>query len=132
MKKICSKHRLWVHVRTATIYKNILYILPCKPQFYYIKVGCKGVYITQTCKKDLASSRRGPYLCLAQNTNTCHNFEGRTGAVVSVADYGPGVPGSRPGRRFAVPCGLEQVTFTSCLVLAKPRKPWTHADFDRL
>ena len=23
-------------------------ISPCKPQFYYIKVGCKGVFITQT------------------------------------------------------------------------------------
>ena len=22
---------------------------PCKPQFYYIKVGCKGVYIILTC-----------------------------------------------------------------------------------
>ena len=32
-----SKHRLWVHVRTASM------IYPCKPQFYYIKVGCKGV-----------------------------------------------------------------------------------------
>ena len=36
-----------------------------------------------------------------------------------------GVPGSRPGR-FAVRCGLEQVTFTPCLVLVKPRKPWTY------
>ena len=25
---------------------------PCKPQFYYIKVGRKGVYITQTCYPD--------------------------------------------------------------------------------
>ena len=54
----CSKHRLWVLVRTAsarrfyrvpTIYvfdrnkKNNVY--PCKPQFYYIKVGFKGVNI---------------------------------------------------------------------------------------
>ena len=30
----------------AKIRKNVY---PCKPQFYYIKVGCKGVYITQTC-----------------------------------------------------------------------------------
>ena len=22
---------------------------PCKPQVYYIKVGCKGVYITRPC-----------------------------------------------------------------------------------
>ena len=36
-----------------------------------------------------------------------------------------GVPGSRPGR-VAIRCGLEQVTFTHCLVLVKPRKPWTY------
>ena len=24
-------------------------VYPCKPRFYYIKVGCKGVYITRTC-----------------------------------------------------------------------------------
>ena len=25
---------------------------PCKPQFYNIKVGCKGLYITRTCYHD--------------------------------------------------------------------------------
>ena len=25
---------------------------PCKPQFYYIKVGCKGVFTTWTCCPD--------------------------------------------------------------------------------
>ena len=35
-----------------------------------------------------------------------------------------GVPGSRLDRG-TVCCGLEQVTFTHCLVLIKPRKPWT-------
>ena len=47
----CSKHRSWVHVRTASltstydlcfrakIRKNVY---PCKPQFYYIKVGVRG------------------------------------------------------------------------------------------
>ena len=29
----------------SKIRKNVY---PCKPQFYYIKVGCKGVYITRT------------------------------------------------------------------------------------
>ena len=24
----------------------------CIPQFYYIKVGCKGVFVTQTCFHD--------------------------------------------------------------------------------
>ena len=27
-------------------------VYPCKPQFYYIKVGCKGVFFTQTCFRD--------------------------------------------------------------------------------
>ena len=36
-----------------------------------------------------------------------------------------GVSGSRPGR-VAIRCGLEQVTFTPCLVLVKPRKPWMY------
>ena len=33
----------------AKIRKNVY---PCKPQFYYIKVGCKGVFITRTCFRD--------------------------------------------------------------------------------
>ena len=32
--------------------KNKKKIYLCKPQFYYIKVGCKGVYITRTCYHD--------------------------------------------------------------------------------
>ena len=35
-----------------------------------------------------------------------------------------GVPGSRPGQG-TVCYGIEQVTFTNCLVLVKPRKLWT-------
>ena len=27
-------------------------VYPCKPKFYYIKVGCKGVYITRTYYPD--------------------------------------------------------------------------------
>ena len=42
-KAICSPlFQSWGH--------NNLY--PCKPQFYYIKVGCKGVYISRTCLHD--------------------------------------------------------------------------------
>ena len=26
---------------------------PCKPQFYYIKVWCKGVFISRTCLHDV-------------------------------------------------------------------------------
>ena len=28
-------------------------VYPCKPQFYYIKVGCKGVFVTRTCFLDV-------------------------------------------------------------------------------
>ena len=31
-------------------YENNVY--PCKSQFYYMKVGCKGVFITRTCLYD--------------------------------------------------------------------------------
>ena len=27
-------------------------VYPCKPQFYYIKVGCKGAFSTRTCFRD--------------------------------------------------------------------------------
>ena len=37
----------------AKIRKNVY---PCKPQFYYIKVGCKGVFVTRTCFRDENSS----------------------------------------------------------------------------
>ena len=28
------------------------HVYPRKPQFYYIKVGCKGVFVTHTCFRD--------------------------------------------------------------------------------
>ena len=34
---------------------------PCKPQFYYIKVGCKGVYITGTCLHDVLARVLDPF-----------------------------------------------------------------------
>ena len=34
----------------AKIRKNVY---PRKPQFYYIKVGCKGVFVTRTCFRDV-------------------------------------------------------------------------------
>ena len=33
----------------AGIGKNVY---PCTTQFHYIKVGCKGVFITRTCLRD--------------------------------------------------------------------------------
>ena len=44
--------------------------------------------------------------------------------VVRASYFGPGVPGSNPGR-CTFRCGLEQVTFIPCLVLVKHRKRWT-------
>ena len=46
----CSKHRLWVHVRTDSLSTHNLCLTclrakirkTCNPIFYYIKVGCKG------------------------------------------------------------------------------------------
>ena len=35
--------------------RKIVYL--CKPQFYYIKVGCKGVFVTRTCFRDETESR---------------------------------------------------------------------------
>ena len=32
--------------------KNKKKVYPCKPQFYYIKVGCKGVFVTRSCFRD--------------------------------------------------------------------------------
>ena len=59
-----QKHRLWGLVRTASACQGISNeypqfmvlsrnkknnVYPCKPQFYYIKVGFKGVNIIQVC-----------------------------------------------------------------------------------
>ena len=35
--------------------KNKKHVYPCKPQFYYIKVGCKGVFVTRTCFRDVSA-----------------------------------------------------------------------------
>ena len=63
----CSKHRLWVLVRTASPrrggsneYPQSMFlsrnkknnVYPCKPQYYNIKVGFKGVKIIQACFRD--------------------------------------------------------------------------------
>ena len=34
---------------------------PCKPQFYYINVGCKGVFISRTCLHDEPAQEKGGY-----------------------------------------------------------------------
>ena len=37
--------------------KKEKYVYPSKPHFFYIKVGCKGVFITRTCYPDVFSER---------------------------------------------------------------------------
>ena len=45
----------------AKIRKNVY---PCKPQFYCIKVGCKGVFVTRTCFRDV--------FCICENKGADH------------------------------------------------------------
>ena len=45
---------------------NKKYVYPCKPQFYYIKVGFKGVFIARTSFPDALPSFK--------KKNTLHNF----------------------------------------------------------
>ena len=59
----CSKHRLWVLVRwggsneypqsTFLIWNKKNNVNPCKPKFYYIKVGFNGVKIIKACFRDV-------------------------------------------------------------------------------
>ena len=37
--------------------KNKKKVYPCKPQFYYIKMGCKGVFVTRTRFRDVRIQR---------------------------------------------------------------------------
>ena len=39
--------------------KNKKKVYPCKPQFYYIKVGCKWVYIIRICFRDVRGASHG-------------------------------------------------------------------------
>ena len=55
-----TKHRLWVHVRTASFWikKNKQkYVYSCIHQFYNANVGFKGVYIAWTCLPDVLANQ---------------------------------------------------------------------------
>ena len=41
---------------------EIINAYPCKPQYYYIKAGCKGVYITRACHPGVIRRREYIYL----------------------------------------------------------------------
>ena len=53
----------------AKIIKNVY---PCTPHFYYIKVGCKGVYISRTCLHDDCSACVDPMLICAFAARLCN------------------------------------------------------------
>ena len=38
-------------------------VYPCKPQFYYIKVECNGVFVTGTCFRDGKILQRTQLTC---------------------------------------------------------------------
>ena len=50
----------------AKIRKNVY---PCTPQFYYTKVGCKGVFVTRTCFRDV------PYLDLSPTNSVSDDIK---------------------------------------------------------
>ena len=68
--------------KVLTIYvleqsKNNRYYDPCKPQFYYIKVGFKGVFIAWTCFPDVFM-----FLTMTLSCSTCNpQFRARIGLV---------------------------------------------------
>ena len=51
--------------------KNKKKVYPCKPQFYYIKVGCKEVFVTRTCFRDVVNELQKQKMVLSQ---TCLNI----------------------------------------------------------
>ena len=44
--------------------KNKKKVYPCKPKFYYIKVGCKGVFVSGTFFRDVSLSTRSDLHCM--------------------------------------------------------------------
>ena len=69
---ICLKHRLWVLVRTDNEYPQSIFlssnkknnVYPYKPQFYYIKVGFKGLKITSACFRNECLWSKSSWSCL--------------------------------------------------------------------
>ena len=53
--------------------KIIFFVYTCKPQFYYIKVGCKGVYIIRTCYPDAYMKFQNDISYIHIHTRTSRN-----------------------------------------------------------
>ena len=43
--------------------KNKKKVYPCKHQFYYVKKGCEGVFVTRTCFRDATASGSNAFIC---------------------------------------------------------------------
>ena len=56
--------------------KNKKKVYTCKPQFHYIKVGCKGVFVTRNCFRDEQISLHAHnMLCKTRNTVNAAAYE---------------------------------------------------------
>ena len=104
-----------------------------------------GLYLTPyfRCANGEDSNETAKMCFAGQLFDNCHNLKKSWAKLAHKQSQGgglvqwlalmtkskdQGVPGSRPGL-VAVRCGLEQVTFTPCLVLDKPRRlTWTDCD----
>ena len=67
--------------------------------------------------------RKSAFCIYAKNKGADQLKGGRLAQWLGHQISDQGVPGLTPDR-CAVSCDLEQVTFTPCLVLVKPRKRW--------
>ena len=62
--------------------KNKKYVYPSKPHIFYIKVGCKGVFITRTCYPD----GMGQYSKIVSRYATI-NYPGTFGGTTFIVKY---------------------------------------------
>ena len=78
---------------------------PSKPHFFYIKVGCKGVFVTRTCFRDVVGK-------IDNIAAWCTN-NGANGSTFSTVDIGiPSVPVLKP-RTHAMLVSNQNKTFIS-------------------
>ena len=73
-----SKHTLWVHVRTASLWRKLgVPLQACTLQFLYIKAGFRAVYIALACFPDDDQTNRNKvfiYFSLINKNNTNFNM----------------------------------------------------------
>ena len=67
--------------------KNKKKVYPCKPQFYYIKVRCKGLYITRTCYHDDFALRQCTRKFYPPKGGCIRNYRPHQGVVQRATPY---------------------------------------------